>query len=108
MNNDEQKIKQFNDILASLGLPEVTLEKQKMEKMTNQNHALNSVRNGGFIICSIDKSGNLSFALNPIVHSDANAARAECRRLAGINRGKAFIFVKLSGAELVPDTAISI
>ena len=99
-----QKVEQFNNILRTLGLPEVELTKQgsKMEERTCQDIALDSVRQGLFIVGSIDINGAVSFSTNPIVHNNAHAARAESKRLAAMNPGKAFIFVKLAGAELVP------
>ena len=107
-----QKVEQFNDILRALGLspvdvkdgPKYTLRKEgtQVEHRTQQDRSLDSVRNGMFIIGSVDALGAVSFASNPMVHADATTARAECKRLAGLNPGKAFIFVKLSGAELVP------
>lgn len=112
--SSQQKIVQFNEILSALGLPTVALEKAQTKQgynmeVTKQEVALNEVRRGGFIIGSIDASANVSFAINPVIHNDAQSARAECKRLAGINPGKAFIFVKLVGAELVPtQRAISI
>lgn len=80
------------------------LTKQTPMKQTtpNQNVVLNHVRNAGFIIGSIDATGNLSFASNPMVHPDAISARKECKRLADITPGKAFTFVQFRGAELVP------
>ena len=44
-----------------------------------------------------------------MIHTDALAARTECKRLATARPGKAFIFVKLAGAEMVPaQRAVSI
>lgn len=70
--------------------------------MNKQEQALNSVRAGNFIVGSIDTAGMLSFNSSPATHNSATSARQECARLAKIYPGKAFVFVKLSGAELVP------
>ena len=117
MNKDE-KLEQFNDILAALNLPRIevtdkpkyTLRKEgtQIVDRTKQEAALDQVRQGGFIVGSIDTIGSISFSSNPVVHSTATQARAECARLARIHPGKAFVFVKLAGAEMVPTATISI
>ena len=74
---------------------------QAMEQ-TGQDVVLDSVRRGLFMVGSVDVNGVVSFATKPIMHDNAHAARAESKRLAAANPGKAFIFVKLAGAELIP------
>ena len=108
----KQKVDQFNDILRALNLPEVSLDSQsnKLNKtMSKQMMALDQIRAGGFIVGSIDANGSVSFSSAPRIHDSATEARAECKRLATSQPGKAFIFVKLAGAELVPQaTPVSI
>jgi hypothetical protein len=72
------------------------------EKITDQEAAVNHIRQGRFIVGSVDASGSMSFSANPTVQYTSMDARRECARLARLNPGKLFIFVKLSGAELVP------
>ena len=74
------------------------------EMKTNQEIALNNVRNGKFIIGSISTTGELSFSNTPATHDTPQSARVECARLAKLHPGKAFVFVKFTGAELVPMT----
>ena len=115
--NKEEKLEQFNDILRALNLPVVEVlntpkykirsEGKQMDR-TNQEIALDNVRNGVYIIGSIDVHGSISFSANPAVHQTAALARQEAARLARANPGKAFVFVKMSGAELVPTATISI
>ena len=79
------------------------------EKINTQACAINHTRNGRYIVGSVSTSGSLSFAENPAVQYTAADARTECKRLARLNPGKLFIFVKLSGAELVPvQSAVSV
>lgn len=105
-----QKVAQFNEILRALNLPEVELDKPKQTtNMSKQMMALDQVRQGGLIVGSIDEDAKVSFSVSPRIHNTATDARTECKRLATAQPGKAFIFVKLAGAELVPQaTAVSI
>jgi len=76
---------------------------------TRQESSLNNVRAGSFIVGSIDDKGEFGFSTIPVIHPNATSARVECKRLSSTNPGKAFIFVQLRGAELVPmNTSISI
>jgi hypothetical protein len=70
--------------------------------MSKQMLALDQVRIGGFIVGSIDENASVSFSSIPRIHETATDARTECKRLAASQPGKAFIFVKLAGAELIP------
>lgn len=65
---------------------------------------LTNIPKGIFMIGSVDTQGVVSFSPNPVLHPTTETARAECKRLAMNNPGKAFIFVKVSGAELMPVT----
>ncbi len=69
---------------------------------------LQAVREGKIVVGSIDANGNFSMSASPVAHSFPSEARAECRRLAKLYPGKAFIMLTLEGAELVPHTTISI
>lgn len=102
-----QKVAQFNEILTALGLPEVALDSNPNKHakiMSKQMMALDQVRQGGFLVGSIDDNATVSFSSTPRIHNTAGEARTECKRLAATQPGKAFIFVKLAGAELVPQT----
>jgi len=115
--NETEKVEQFNDILRALNLPPVEIkpkytlreEGTQIYTMSKQLTALNQIREGGFIVGSIDTNGTVSFSSAPRIHSTSIEARTECKRLAATQPGKAFIFVKLAGAELVPQaTPVSI
>ena len=68
-----------------------------------------AIKAGGFIVGSYSAGSGISFSNIPKVHATAEQARAECRRLSNLSPGKAYIFVKFCGAELVPLTqAVSI
>jgi hypothetical protein len=77
-------------------------KQEKQMEQTKQNMALDNVKAGKFIVGSVDFSGAVSFSSYPVPHDTAQQARSECRRLSALNSGKAFIFAKLTGAELVP------
>jgi hypothetical protein len=113
MNETEQ----LNGILRVLNLPPInfepkyTLRKEgkQINTMSKQMMALDQIREGGFIVGSIDANAIISFSGVPRIHTTATDARTECKRLAAMYPGKAFIFVKLAGAELVPQaTPVSI
>lgn len=78
-------------------------EKQ-MEKtnLDSLNELLGAVRASQFIVGSFSADKGLSFSANPVFHNSPTTARTECKRLASIYPGKAFIFVKVAGAELIP------
>jgi hypothetical protein len=78
------------------------------DKLNTQSAFLSAVRSAYFIVGSVDASGSLSFAANPAKHENSSLARLECKRLAAAYPGKAYIFVKFAGAELVPNQYISI
>lgn len=63
---------------------------------------LNNIKANLFIVGSFSTTSGLSFTGSPVLHPTAEAARAECKRLANNMPGKLYLFVKLSGAELVP------
>lgn len=73
-----------------------------------QEQAIANVRLSRFIIASVDSNGAWSVAQRPVPHTTASEVRAECKRLAKVNPGKMFVFVELSGAELVPSNTVSI
>lgn len=75
---------------------------QVMNKATTFSEAAQATSNGMFIVGSVDKQGNFSFAANPVTHATAQLARAEARRLANLNKDKMFVITKLYGAEFVP------
>lgn len=80
----------------------------ELNKLTTQSDALAAIRLQRYVIGSVNQNGDFSIAVSPMPHSLASDARLECKRLAKLNPGKAFIIMSLEGAELVPTTAISI
>lgn len=79
-----------------------------MNKIQTQAAALQSTKNRDFIIGSFDSTGAFSAALNPTTQTSVIEARQECKRLARLTPGKAFVFLQMSGAEMVPVQTISI
>lgn len=80
----------------------------KMNKIQTQAAALQAVKQHDIIIGSFDSNGFFSAAQNPSPHPTVVEARTECKRLARLTPGKAFVFLTLSGAEMVPVQTISI
>ena len=83
-------------------------ELETMSKINTQQDAINSVKSGWFIIGSVSATGDVSFSSIPTLQYNAQDARTECKRLATLTPGKLYIFVKLSGGELVPNFTLSI
>ena len=78
-------------------------EQNKMTARINTiSTATTAVRAKGYIVGSVSDGGDVSFSANPVVHYSPVDARNECKRLARENHGKMFVFVQLSGAEMVP------
>ena len=69
-------------------------------KITNQAILHSVVRNKQYIVGSYTESTGISFNCTPTVQYSAAQARAECKRLARMNPGKTFVFVKLEGGEM--------
>ncbi len=70
--------------------------------LNSQNQAIALIRGGGYIVGSVDSTGNLSFSSNPVIHLSTTDARNECKRLAKLSTGKMYVYANLQGAELVP------
>lgn len=79
-----------------------------MNTMNTQSQVLDAVREHKYLVLTSDKEGDMSVAACPVAHTSEDSARKECRRLARISPGKAFIIVELAGAELIPTDTISI
>jgi len=79
-------------------------ERNDMNKITTQQIGEAAIRDGKFIVGSIDKYGAVSFSESPALHDTPASARAECKRLAAATAGKTYIFVRLAGAERVIPT----
>jgi hypothetical protein len=73
-----------------------------VKKENSLNPVLDNIRAGHFIVGSFSTPGGLTFSSSPVLHTSADAARIECKRLASLNPGRLYLFVRLSGAELVP------
>ena len=71
-------------------------------KINTQNKAITAIKQGQYIIGSVDSQGNMSFANNPVPHAYDYQARAECKRLALLSPGKMFFFAELTGGEMTP------
>lgn len=100
--NPETQFKTINELLDYC-LNDAKATNQLYNKtMNKQEIALANVRNGKYIVGSIDIERGLSFNSNPATHDTPQTARTECARLAKMYPGKAFVFVKMAGAELVP------
>jgi hypothetical protein len=86
--------------------------KMMMEDKIMTQHEINTIDNffagvkGKQYIVGSFSAGGISFSATPVLHPDAVSARKECKRLAAMNPGKAYLFVQLSGAELVPTTPV--
>lgn len=78
--------------------------KQKMTQIDGIQAVISAVKSGGFIVGSFSPTMGLSFSATSVVHVDATDARKECKRLAALNPGKMFLFVRVTGAEMVPTT----
>lgn len=101
-----KKIEGYRAMASVISSDYIPKKEQEMNytKLTNQEIACNAIRGAQYVIGSIDSNGNFSISTNPVAHDTAIQARAECRRLAGLNPGKLFFFTKLGGAEYVPAT----
>ena len=100
--NPQTHFRNINDLLDYC-LNDAKATNQLYNKtMNKQEIALANVRNGKYIVGSIDIEGGLSFSAFPATHDTPQTARTECARLAKLHPGKAFTFVKFAGAELVP------
>lgn len=89
-----RRIPQYNAIKEN--------EMNNTKNITDQNTAVLSVKAGKFIIGSFTDQAGMSFSAQPTAHDTAIEARTECKRLAKLYPGKLFVFVKLTGAELLP------
>lgn len=70
-------------------------------RLNTQAEAIEAVKGSLYIVGSVDANGDFSFSPSPMSHYGATSARSECKRLAKCYPGKMFIFVELSGAEMV-------
>lgn len=70
--------------------------------LNTQANFIAAVKCNAYIVGSVAADGTLSFSPNPAVHATTGAARAECTRLARLSPGKLYVFVQLSGGEMVP------
>ena len=76
--------------------------------LRTQQEAINAIKLGNYMVVSVSGTGDWSMSPSPSAHANTTSARAECARLARLNPGKMFSFIKLAGAELVPANTISI
>ncbi len=74
-------------------------KEQTMNKITDPKSL--QFATGNFIVASVDKNSGFSIAQNPVIHSTAESARAECARLSKLNVNRAFTFLRICGGEVV-------
>lgn len=68
----------------------------------NQEIQLHSaIKNRQYIVGSFTPGQGVSFSQNPTVQFSEMQARAECRRLAELNKNKTYFYVQLKGGEKV-------
>lgn len=69
----------------------------KQYTVTNQAQAETmAIRNGHYIIGSVDQYGHFSISNSPAIHLNFDTAKAEAKCLASINPGKTFVPMKLA------------
>lgn len=79
-------------------------KEQQMNDNTKINDIQSAIKNtkeGNFIVGSFEGT-SFSISSQPVIHTTAYSARAECDRLARNNPGKMYVFLQLKGAEWVP------
>ena len=108
LNCADSTRRDFYDNVFKIINKEPINELQIMDKINTQQEAIQQVKNGTYIIGSVGANGLVSFSATPSIQYNSQNARAECKRLAAISPGKLFIFVKLSGGEMVPTATVSI
>lgn len=84
---------------------ELSLKVNNMHKHTvldTQAAFISAVKCTAYIVGSVANDGALSFSSAPVIHASSREARTECARLARLSPGKLYIFVQLSGGEMVP------
>lgn len=103
----QNTLDEFHEIVNSEPINELDNLKQERKNMISA--VIDSIKKGHFIVGSYTDAAGVSFSSRALIYTDATSARAECKRLASFHPGKLFMFVKLSGAELLPvSTSLSI
>lgn len=95
----------LQDLYASY--PEAEPAKQAkvaepIQKAYNLNNVIDHIKAGQYMVGSFTPSKGLSFSATPAIHNTEASARKECYRLAQVNPGSLYLFVKLCGGEMVP------
>lgn len=70
-------------------------------KLNTEQTLHNCIKNRQYIIGSYTNGQGVSFSANPTVQFSEMQARAECRRLAEMNKNKTYFYVQLKGGEKV-------
>lgn len=70
-------------------------------KLNTEYNMHNAIKANNYMIGSFTAAGGVSFAQYPAVQYNEMQARAECRRLAEMNKNKTYFYVRLCGAEKV-------
>lgn len=104
MNNERFRwyIERYQDLINEAASYK---ELNNMNKITSVTSGINCIRGHFYIVGSISDAG-FSTSSNPTVHTTATAAKAECTRLALLNPGKMYVFMQLTGGELVPAASV--
>jgi hypothetical protein len=100
MNNetmfDLEHLQRFLDNPEQFTIKQTTMYNNKLQ---NKQQLTAAVKGANYVIGSFTETQGLSFSNFPAVHYSAQAARAECKRLAAQNPNKTYVFVKLMGGE---------
>lgn len=78
------------------------------QSLNSLDSTMNAIRNKQFIVGSFSSQTGFSTTNSPAIQTSRAAARLECNRLAKLTPGKLYIFLELSGAEMVPMTVSTI
>lgn len=70
-------------------------------KLTTEAALHSQIKAKSYIVGSFTPTQGISFSSGPMVQYTETAARAECRRLAELNKNKTYFYVQLKGGEKV-------
>jgi hypothetical protein len=100
MNNetmfDLEHLQRFLDNPEQFTIKQTTMHNNKLQ---NKQQLTAAVIGVNYVIGSFTETQGLSFSNFPAVHYSAQAARAECKRLAAQNPNKTYVFAQLLGGE---------
>lgn len=107
IENAFQVSQRYHDSYQQLGLIAEQINELKStmntpSKINSIDSAVTITRQMGYIIGSVDATGEFSVSKNPAVHVSIHTARAELQRLSKTNRGRLYVMMQIQGAELTP------